>query len=163
MLRHEALQLAEEWLVGTGVPISADESQVAQQGAADEFLLRQQVKCPAALLGKQSHGSEFSGKRRSIETIGGFDFEKPRFAVEHVDQEVRDNVRATAVLLIPGAKSFVVLQQFNPKLVSIVTPLIPDGHWLLLHMSHGGARYQDGRSRRFELAMTGEFGRAAKE
>ena len=114
------------------------------------------MKRPSLSLGKQSHRGEFSGKGRSIETIGGFDLEESRLAVEHVDQEVRYDIRASAVLSIPSTKSFVILQQFNAKLVPIVTPLIPDGDWLLLHMSHGGARYQDGRCCRFELALTAD-------
>jgi hypothetical protein len=114
------------------------------------------MKCPSLSLGIQSRGREFSRKCRSIKTIGGFDFEESRLAVEHVDREVRDNVRATAVLSIPGAKTFVVFQEYNSKRAAIVAPPIPNGHRLLLHMSHGGAGFQDGCCRSFELALAAD-------
>jgi hypothetical protein len=68
------------------------------------------MKCPSLSLRKQSHGGEFSGKGGSIETFGGLDFEESRIAVEHVDQKVRDNIRASAVFLVPGTKTFMALK-----------------------------------------------------
>ena len=156
VLRHHALQLVEDGLFDTGVAVSADESQVVQQWAPDEFLLCQQMKCPSLVLGKQSHGGEFSRKGRPIETIAGLDLQESHLAVEHVDQEVGDDVGASAVFAVPGTKTIMVLQQFNPKIVSIVLPLIPDGHRLLPHVSHSRARNQDGCCCRFELSLAAD-------
>jgi hypothetical protein len=138
------------------VPVSADESEVTQERAADEFLLREQMKCPSLALGKQSHGGEFSRKGRSIDPIGRFDLQKSDLAVVHVDQEVGDDVGAATVFFVPGTKTMVVFQQFNPKIVAVITPLIPDGHRLLLQVSHIRARYQDSRCCRFELSLAAD-------
>lgn len=154
--RYELLHFVKECIVDTGASVSADKPQVAQKRPSNEFFLSQQMKYPTLALGVHSHGSELSKNGRSIEAIHGLDVQEPDSAVKHLDQEAGDDAGASAVLCIARTKAIMIFQQFKVKIVAVATPPIPDGQRLLLQVSHGRARYQDGSRSCFEVALTAD-------